>query len=232
MARVPAGPSTGRPPKPPRRSWSSCSPTGWARTSTSRAASPGSSSSNAAAASRAIVTRSARAVPTRARAGRSARPRRPGGGRGPGARRHLPRGRARGGLVPRRGDRSRRVRAGGDLAGACRSSLCVGRIAPGCVRDAGRTRAAAACDCAEKRPELALRGAGRALRAEWRRGADGGSQGKTSKSKRDKRRTHDALGPAPAQPSARSAASRRCPTASARTAAPTGAARSSETDEE
>ena len=93
----------------------------------------------------------------------------PGRRRGPRARRPVPRGRARDGLVPRRGDRPRRVRRRGDRAVAPRAAACVGRTAPGCARAVGPSATRGACGCAEKKRGVALRGAGHAPpRAEWR----------------------------------------------------------------
>ena len=84
-----------------------------------------------------------RAVPTRPRARRIARPGRARGRRGAGARRHVPGGRVRDGLVPRRGDRSGRVRAGGDLAVAARPAAVSGGLPRAVPALRGRARSGA-----------------------------------------------------------------------------------------
>ena len=102
---------------------------------------------------RALSSRVPRAVPTRPRARRIARPRRSGGGRGAGAGRHVPGGSVRDGLVPGRGDRSGRVRAGGDLALAPRPAFVSGGLPRAVSRAVGPSSRAGACGCAERKPE-------------------------------------------------------------------------------
>ena len=94
-----------------------------------------------------------RALPTRSRARRIARSCRSGGGRGAGARRHVPRRRARDGLVPRRRRSTSARSCARRSRWRCRSSRCVGRIARGCVRTAGPTATRGRCGCAENEPE-------------------------------------------------------------------------------
>ena len=136
--------------------------TGWARISTSKGALTGALELECSRCLARYRHAASRAVPAGSGAGRRSGSRRSGGGAGAGARRDLPRRRARDGLVPGQRDRPRERSCAKSISLALPVQPLCERIAPDCVRTAARIElGAATCDCRRDRSPTRLRGARR-----------------------------------------------------------------------